>query len=177
MKYAIRLNREQAVLCRACSQAPQLSPSFSALTSLKLSLYHYFHAGTSHVNLFKALLHFGRKYFYQNMRNNSCVLCLSVFGLIYKANGLTQCHAIIKPSYTYVNPQALLKVLRFSSSSHITKPQPHLWVSLFMCNFEPFKATEIPWNIYVAQCYSEQLVHCVTSLMNIFNREKHCRDL
>ena len=119
MKYNVRLNREQAVSSSTCSRALQLGSSFSAFTSPKLSLCHYFHAGTPHVNLFQDLLHFGRKYLHQNMRNILRVLCLSILGLICKADGLVQCHTVLKNSYTYVNPQALLKTSPcFSLHSH-----------------------------------------------------------
>lgn len=97
MKYNIWLKRELSIPYSACSRALEPSSSFSAFASLKLC--HCFHAGASPVNLFQDLFHIGRKYLYQNTRNLSCVLCLSTLRLIYKANGLIQCHTIIKKLY------------------------------------------------------------------------------
>lgn len=113
MKYSIWLRGNKLSLP---ALALKLSnSSISTFTNLKLCLCSHFHAGSSHVNLFWDLFHFGRKYLYQNMRSILCVLYLSILGLIYMANGLTECHTITKLSYTYVNPYALLRSSPFFS--------------------------------------------------------------
>lgn len=49
----------------------------------------------------------------KNMRNLSCVLCLSILRVIYKANGLMQCHTILKKLYICKSLGTFQKFLPF----------------------------------------------------------------
>lgn len=93
MKYNIWLKRELSVPSSACSRAVEPSFSFSAFASLKLPCW------SIPCGFIPGFISYWQKIFIPKHENLSCVLCLSILRLIYKANGLTQCHTIIKKLY------------------------------------------------------------------------------